>query len=265
MQTSEKTIQESYARALKNAKNNELENNACCAPVSATDDLLMIEELENNACCAPVSTTDDLVIIENEPQSISFGCIRLNDILADNLKTGDTVIDFGSGPGHDLFLAATHIGTSGRAIGVDFTDEMHEELQQKAKEKGFTNIELVKSNIDNINLPDNIADVIISNCVINLAHNKAKVFKEAYRLLKPGGLLIDADIIVDRDLPKSITSNSELWCNCIGGALTQKGYKQHLLNAGFSDIRIEFDPQNLVTFDNKEYSIFSGIIWAKKL
>ncbi|MHA2364745.1 MAG: methyltransferase domain-containing protein [Candidatus Hodarchaeales archaeon] len=244
-------IQKSYKEALKNAKNKSNDNLSCCSP-------------SDTSCCPPSETSGLIKITEEEPQSISFGCIRMNDILNENLKTGNTIIDFGSGPGHDLLLAAKRIGPSGRAIGVDFTDEMHDEVRLKAKENGLTNVELVKSNIENVDLPDGLADVIISNCVINLANSKANVFNEVFRLLKPGGILIDADVISNMDIPEDLRNNKELWCGCTSGALTVDGYKQHLINSGFKDIKVDLDPNDLVTYDNKEFGIFSGIIWAKK-
>jgi ubiquinone/menaquinone biosynthesis C-methylase UbiE len=125
-------------------------------------------------------------------------------------------------------MAARIVGKDGKAIGIDFTDAMIEEAQSVAEKEGLSQVELVKAPIDNVPLPNNIADFIISNCVINLTFNKQKVFDEAFRLLKPGGMLIDADVISDRPLSKDIQSNDELWCSCVGGALTSDEYSKKI-------------------------------------
>ncbi|MFX0062455.1 MAG: methyltransferase domain-containing protein [Candidatus Hermodarchaeota archaeon] len=249
MLITEKKIQESYTKALSKTK---MSKSACCT---------------SSTCCPPSSE----VSIENiqsssdqKSQPISFGCILLEGFLNETLKLGDTVIDFGSGPGHDLMIAARIVGSTGRAIGVDFTDAMIAEAQSMAEKEGFTHVELVKANIEDIPLPDNIADVIISNCVINLALNKANVFKEAFRLLKPGGVLIDADVIAESPLPDEIVNDKELWCSCIGGALTASKYRQLLEAEGFTNISIEIGSKSEVIFDKQEIGILSGVIKAQK-
>ena len=161
-------------------------------------------------------------------------------------------------------IAARIVGSIGRAIGIDFTDAMIAEAQSVAEEEGFSHVELIKANIEDIPLPDNIADVIISNCVINLALNKANVFKEAFRLLKPGGVLINADVIAASPLPDEIVNDKELWCSCIGGALTASKYRQLLEAEGFTNISIEIGTKNDVTFDKQEIGILSGVIKAQK-
>ena len=175
-----------------------------------------------------------------------------------------TVIDFGSGPGKDLLIAAEIIGPKGKAIGVDMTDEMLEELKQNAEKRGLKNVIPHKSDIENINLDSGIADAIISNCVINLTTDKQKTFNEAYRLLKSGGILLDADVIAEEDLGKEIQENNELWCSCVGGALTEEKYIEHLKNAGFVDIQVKYAGRGQVQFDAKTYGIHSGLIYARK-
>ncbi|MFX0206121.1 MAG: methyltransferase domain-containing protein, partial [Candidatus Hodarchaeota archaeon] len=158
-------------------------------------------------------------------QAISFGCLRLEGFIADYVKPGMIVIDFGSGPGHDLFLAARAAGPEGRAIGVDMTEAMNAEVEEKARERGIENVETVQANIENIPLPDRIADVIISNCVICIASNKVNVFNEAFRLLKPGGVLLDADLIADEP--------------CEKGALTMDEHVLILKDIGFENVLVE--------------------------
>ncbi len=181
-------------------------------------------------------------------QEISFGCLRLEGFIADFVKPGMTVIDFGSGPGHDLFLAARAVGPDGRAIGVDMTDEMNKEVEEKARERGIKNVETVKSSIEDIPLPDGIADVIISNCVIVISSNKERVFKEAFRLLKPGGVLLDADLISNED-------------GC-SGALSNDEHKQVLTQIGFETVLVEQGSKNLVT--HKQEGVYSGLVSARK-
>ncbi|OLS27229.1 MAG: Ubiquinone/menaquinone biosynthesis C-methyltransferase UbiE [Candidatus Heimdallarchaeota archaeon LC_3] len=238
----ENEVKRRYADALKNAKTSA--NTECCSPGNE----IFVEDM----------------ITESISEQISFGCVRLEDILKKHIKKGMTVIDFGSGPGHDLFIAAELVGDSGRAIGIDFTDEMINEAKKSASNKGLTNVELIKSNIENINLPDNSADIIISNCVINLATNKESVFKEAYRLLKNGGVLIDADVISSKPLPKEIVNDPKLWCSCIGGALTKEDHEQILQKIGFKNIQVEYTSKEDITFEKTDLGINSAIIWAQK-
>ena len=242
----EEEIQSSYANALNRAKNRQ--ESSCCPPSTSC-----------GCGCAPSVEAP----VTN--QSISFGCLLLETFLSEYVKPGMTVIDLGSGPGHDLMIAARYAGPEGRAIGVDFTDEMIVEAENAARKDGLTNVELVKASIEDIPLPDGIADIIISNCVINLASDKANVFKEAYRLLKPDGLLLDADVIAEKPLTDDIKSNKELWCSCVGGALTIEEHKQVLEEAGFTNIKIELGEKGLVTFENRELGILSGLVIARKL
>ncbi|MFW9997685.1 MAG: methyltransferase domain-containing protein [Candidatus Odinarchaeota archaeon] len=247
MPASEEEIKISYANALKKAKTRQ--EGSCCGPATAT-------------CCPPSEE-----IIDSAPvvdQSISFGCLRLEDIIPLHVKHGMVGIDFGSGPGHDLMLLARAVGPEGRAIGVDMTRDMIVEAESVAEERGLKNVELVKANIEKIPLPDEIADIIISNCVINLASNKENVFKEAYRLLKPGGVLLDADVIAGRPLDENIRNNKELWCSCVGGALTEDRHRQLLEKIGFENISIEYGSKDQVTFDKQEVGIYSGLVSAKK-
>ena len=256
MQNKSKVIQDSYTQALQNAKKNT--DASCCSPTTSIE-----------SCCTPTSGSEILLSNINAEalptdQSISFGCYRLDQILETKLASGQTVIDFGSGPGHDLFLAARKVGSNGRAIGVDFTDAMIQEATSLAKEKGLTQVELVKASIENIPLDDNTADAIISNCVINLSMDKQKVFDEAFRLLKPGGQLIDADIISGGNFTETLKKNNDLWCSCIGGALTETETIKMLQKTGFKDIEVQLGEKSSFIFENKEFESFSAIIYAKK-
>ena len=244
MNIQEETIQQSYSNALKQKKNNS--QSSCCSP-----------QTEAQSCCPPSATSEI-----SEP--VSFGCIYLKPILEDYLEQGMTVIDLGSGAGHDLMIAAELVGPNGKAIGVDFTDDMIEEATDNAQKNNYTNMTLVKANIKEIPLPDNSADVIISNCVINLALDKTQVFNEVFRLLKPGGIMIDADVIATKPLSREIRENPDLWCGCVGGALTEAEHKQILNNIGFTDISVKLGEKHDVQFDAPELAVESGIIFARK-
>ena len=257
MQNKDKVIQTSYTKALEEAKSSKA-STGCCSSDTTT-----------NGCCSTDFGTEILLSsFEKDPlatdQSISFGCYRLDQILQERLKTGDTVIDFGSGPGHDLFLAARVVGSKGKAIGVDFTDAMLEEAGRIAKENGITQVELVKASIDKIPLEDNIANAIISNCVINLTMNKEQVFNEAFRLLKSGGQLIDADVISGGNFSEALKKNNDLWCSCIGGAQTKEETIESLKKAGFVDINVLLGEQGSFTFEGQNYTSYSAIITARK-
>ncbi|MHA2247877.1 MAG: methyltransferase domain-containing protein [Candidatus Hodarchaeales archaeon] len=185
-------------------------------------------------------------------QEISFGCLLLEGFIADFVELGMTVIDFGSGPGHDLFLAARAAGPEGRAIGVDMTEAMNAEVEEKARERGIENVETVQANIEDIPLPDGIADVIISNCVICIASSKENVFKEAFRLLKPGGVLLDADLI----------ANEPSTAGACSGALTMDEHERILLKIGFDNVVVERGTRDIITHEQE--GVYSGLISAKK-
>ena len=158
-------------------------------------------------------------------------------------KPGETVIDLGSGSGMDTFIAALKVGPRGKVIGVDMTDEQRAKAERLRDRHGFLNVTYVKGYIEEAPLPDGLADVVISNGVINLATNKSKVFREAARLLKSGGRLAISDIVTEVQLPESIVCNSTLWAACIGGASQQSHYRQPVEAAGLRLVKVEDNPQ----------------------
>jgi ubiquinone/menaquinone biosynthesis C-methylase UbiE len=162
--------------------------------------------------------------------------------LAD-LREGETVIDFGSGSGMDSFIAALKVGPSGKVVGVDMTDEQLAKAGRLAEFAGFDQVTFLKSYIEATPLRDAMADAVISNGVINLAPNKERVFREAARLLRPGGRLALSDIVTDVQLPEGIVCNSTLWAACIGGAAQQDRYREAIEAAGLRVTRIEPNPQ----------------------
>jgi ubiquinone/menaquinone biosynthesis C-methylase UbiE len=167
----------------------------------------------------------------------SLGCG--NPTALAELKPGETVLDLGSGGGIDVLLSAKHVGPTGKAYGLDTTDEMLALAEENKRKSGLTNVEFLKGEIENIPLPDNSVDVIISNCAINLSSDKDKVFREALRVLKPGGRFAVSDVVVHGDVPTQVSSSMELWVGCIAGALEEMDYANRLAKTGFEAIDIE--------------------------
>ncbi len=167
----------------------------------------------------------------------SLGCGNPTALL--DLKPGDTVLDLGSGGGIDVLLSARRVGPRGKAYGLDMTDEMLEIARENQRKAGVTNVEFLKGEIENIPLPDNSVDVIISNCVINLSADKGRVLREAFRVLKPGGRFAVSDVVRRGELAPEIARSLELWAGCIAGALEEHEYRSLLAAAGFREIGIE--------------------------
>src|SRR4051812_28191468 len=167
----------------------------------------------------------------------SLGCG--NPTALAELKAGEVVLDLGSGGGIDVLLSAKRVGPAGKAYGLDMTDEMLALARENQGSSGLTNVEFLKGEIEQIPLPDNSVDVIISNCVINLSADKDRVLNEACRVLKPGGRFAVSDVVVRGEVPAAIRRNVELWIGCVAGALDESDYRAKLGAAGFSDIDIE--------------------------
>lgn len=167
----------------------------------------------------------------------SLGCG--NPTALAQLQAGEIVLDLGSGGGIDVFLSARRVGPTGKAYGLDMTDEMLALARENQKRAGVENVEFLKGEIENIPLPDNTVDVIISNCVINLSGDKDKVLKEAFRVLKPGGRFAVSDIVTRGEVPEDIRKNVLAWAGCIAGALEESDYAAKLANAGFEAVSIE--------------------------
>jgi ubiquinone/menaquinone biosynthesis C-methylase UbiE len=155
------------------------------------------------------------------------------------LKPGEVVLDLGSGGGIDVLLSARRVGPTGKAYGLDMTDEMLALARENQRKAGVDNVEFLKGEIESIPLPDNSVDVIISNCVINLSADKDRVLHDTFRALKPGGRLAISDIVVRGELPAAIRNQSELWSGCIAGALEESDYRAKLQAAGFEAIDVE--------------------------
>jgi arsenite methyltransferase len=198
----------------------------------------------------------------------SFAGVGYYFHLAD-VKAGETVVDLGSGSGMDTFVAALKVGPRGKVIGVDMTDEQRAKAERLRDRDGFLNVTYVKGYIEEAPLPDGVADVVISNGVINLATDKSKVFREAARLLKSGGRFAISDIVTEVQLPETIVCNSTLWAACIGGAAQQDNYRQLIAAAGLRLATIQDNPQYQFISDNakgasKKFGVKSVSLLALK-
>jgi arsenite methyltransferase len=169
--------------------------------------------------------------------SASMGCGNPTALLA--LEPGQTVLDLGSGGGIDVLLSAKRVGPTGKVYGLDMTDDMLALARDNQQQAGATNVEFLKGTIEAVPLPANAVDVIISNCVINLSSDKDAVFREAFRVLKPGGRFAVSDVVVRGEVPADVRRSMELWVGCIAGALEESDYEARLRAAGFEDISIE--------------------------
>jgi arsenite methyltransferase len=193
------------------------------------------------ACCDPVTSNlyadDQAGQIPAEAMLASLGCG--NPTALASLQPGETVLDLGSGGGIDVLLSARRVGPTGKAYGLDMTDEMLALAEDNKRKSGLTNVEFLRGEIEHIPLPDQSVDVIISNCVINLSADKDQVLREAFRVLKPGGRLAVSDIVTRGEIPPAIRKSVELWVGCIAGALDEQDYLAKLGAAGFTAASIE--------------------------
>ncbi len=212
---------------------------ACCGGAADTD-----------GCCNPITSnlyeSSQTTDIPELAVNASLGCG--NPTALAELKPGDVVLDLGSGGGLDVLLSARRVGPTGKAYGLDMTDEMLALAEENKRKSGLTNVEFLKGEIEHIPLPDQSVDVIISNCVINLSADKDRVLREAFRVLKPGGRLAVSDVVVRGNVPTAIRKSMELWVGCIAGALSDYDYVAKLARAGFEDIGIE--PTRVYSLDD---------------
>ena len=220
-------VQEKYGQAALRVATG---GSSCCGAGSALE-----------GCGDPITAnlydSSQMRPIPEEAVLASLGCG--NPTALAKLSPGETVLDLGSGGGIDVLLSARRVGPAGKAYGLDMTDEMLALAGENQKKAGIENVEFMKGMIENIPLPDNAVDVIISNCVINLSGDKDRVLGEAFRVLKPGGRLAISDVIVRGAVPVDIRKSVELWVGCVAGALEEFEYRDKLFGAGFENIDIE--------------------------
>jgi arsenite methyltransferase len=176
--------------------------------------------------------------LEHIPEQAFLGLGCGNPIAIAELKAGEVILDLGSGAGVDVFLAANKVGPAGKAIGIDMTEEMVDKAKRIAADYGYANVEFRLGEIERLPVEDSSVNAIISNCVINLSTDKSKVFREAYRALKPGGRLTVSDIVSEGVIPDEIKNDPDAWTGCIAGALERQEYLDKIKKAGFADIQI---------------------------
>ncbi len=192
-------------------------------------------------CCDPITSNlynaGEAGEVPAAALQASLGCGNPSTLA--ELKPGETVLDLGSGGGIDVLLSARRVGPSGKAYGLDMTDEMLALAEDNRRRSGLTNVEFLRGEIEHIPLPDNSVDVIISNCVINLSGDKDQVLREAFRVLRPGGRFAVSDVVVRGEVPEMIRRSLELWAGCVAGALSEDEYRSKLAQAGFGAIDVE--------------------------
>lgn len=210
---------------------------------------IALQNKDNNAssCCGAGPVSKEVYTIMSDSYThlegyhpdadLGLGCGLPTQFA--QIRPGDTVVDLGSGAGNDCFIARAETGETGRVIGIDFTPEMVAKAKVNATSRGLSNVEFYQGDIEELPLEDNLADVIVSNCVLNLVPNKAKVFQEIQRVLKPGGHFSISDIVLDGDLPERIRSAAEMYAGCISGAQQMDTYMGQIFRTGFQNISIQ--------------------------
>ncbi|HEY2525942.1 MAG TPA: arsenite methyltransferase [Candidatus Binataceae bacterium] len=219
-------VRENYARAARRVASQE-SGAGCCGTAAP--------------CGNPITSNlyhdSETAALPAEAVAASLGCG--NPTALAELKAGETVLDLGSGGGIDVLLSARRVGPAGKAYGLDMTDEMLALARENQRKAGVGNVEFLKGEIENIPLPDNSVDVIISNCVINLSGDKDRVLAEAFRVLRPGGRFAVSDVVVRGEIPAEIRRSVELWIGCVAGALEESEYRAKLGRAGFAAVEVE--------------------------
>jgi ubiquinone/menaquinone biosynthesis C-methylase UbiE len=218
-------VKEKYGTAARQVS--EASNAACCTP--------------GFSCCGPITTNlyDEAEKIGLPAKAVlaSLGCGNPTALI--ELRPGEIVLDLGSGGGIDVLLSAGRVGPTGKAYGLDMTDDMLALARENQRQAGVENVEFLKGEIEDIPLPDASVDVVISNCVINLSADKGRVLREAFRVLKPSGRFAVSDVVARGEVPEPVRQSMALWVGCIAGALEEEEYKTKLAQAGFTDISVE--------------------------
>jgi arsenite methyltransferase len=236
-QTVADTVKEKYGEAARRVAGGAV--TASCGPSSCCGS-------ERDPVTRDLYDASQLTDLPEKAVRASLGCG--NPTALAQLHPGDIVLDLGSGGGIDVLLSAKRVGATGKAYGLDMTDDMLTLARENQKKSAIDNVEFLKGEIENISLPDCTVDVIISNCVINLSADKDRVLREAFRVLKPGGRLAVSDVVVRGTVPDAVRKNMLLWVGCIAGALEESDYKTKLATAGFESIEIE--PTRVYTIED---------------
>jgi SAM-dependent methyltransferase len=240
-----------------------------------------------SSCCGATTTSNKVYNIMMDDYSDTDGYVSDADLgLGCGLPTqfakiskGDTVIDLGSGAGNDCFVARHETGVEGKVIGIDFTSIMIEKARFNAEKLGYNNVEFREGDIDNMPVSDAVADVVVSNCVLNLVPNKNKVINEIYRVLKPGGHFSISDIVLVGNLPETLKGDAEMYAGCVAGAIQKTDYLQHIEDAGFANVSLQkekpitipddilikhLSQEQINEFHSADIGIFSITVYAEK-
>lgn len=234
--------------------------------------------VNNTSCCGGgCCSSSDIRFTMNEDYSnlkgyesiadFGLGCGLPTEFAS--LREGDTVIDLGSGAGNDCFVARAYTGKSGRVIGIDFTPEMTDKAKQNASKLGYSNVEFHTGDIENMPVPDQVADVVISNCVLNLLPSKEKIFHEIFRVLKPGGHFCISDVVLNGELPADLKENVEFYTGCIAGAIQKDRYLEYITRAGFIHIAVQKEnqivlPESVADQSEVTFSVLSVTVTGEK-
>jgi arsenite methyltransferase len=227
-QSLQEAVREKYAQAAIRGASGQ---SSCCGTSPAS----------NSCGCDPITAN---LYEDHEASAVPEGALRAslgcgNPTALAGLQPGETILDLGSGGGIDVLLSARRVGPMGKAYGLDMTDEMLALAEENKRNSGLQNVEFLKGEIENIPLPDDSIDVIVSNCVINLSGDKDLVFQEAFRVLRPGGRFAISDVVVRGEVPQEIRKSIELWVGCVAGALSETDYREKLAAAGFESVDVE--------------------------
>ncbi len=245
------------------------------------------KETNMSSCCGSGSCSTEVYNIMSEDYStlagynpnadLGLGCGLPTEFAL--MKEGDTVIDLGSGAGNDCFVARKFVGESGKVIGIDFTPEMIERARNNAETLGFNNVEFRQGDIEQMPVAANRADVVVSNCVLNLVPNKKNVINDIFRVLKPGGHFSISDVVLKGELPLSLKDTAEMYAGCVSGAIQKTAYLQFIEDAGFVNIKVQkekeiiiptdiletyLSPTQMEEYRNMEIGIFSVTVYAEK-
>ncbi len=257
-------VKEKYSKIAKQGK---VENaSSCCGATTPTNKVY-------NIMMDDYSQTEGYV----EDADLGLGCGLPTQFA--KIEKGDTVIDLGSGAGNDCFVARYETGETGKVIGIDFTPIMIKKARENAEKLGFNNVEFREGDIDDMPVSNNVADVVVSNCVLNLVPNKQKVINEIYRVLKPGGHFSISDIVLVGNLPEALRQDAEMYAGCVAGAIQKEDYLQYIKDAGFTNITIQkektivipndilskyLSEEEITAFNNGTTGIFSITVYAEK-
>ena len=226
---------------------------------------IAVQSREENetGCCGSAcgcATVDEAIMAEDyttlkgyvADADLGLGCGLPTEFA--HIKDGDVVVDLGSGAGNDAFIARSVAGANGKIIGIDFTEKMVAKARMNAGKLGFNNVEFLQGDIESIPLSDNVADVVVSNCVLNLVPDKAKAFAETFRILKPGGHFSVSDIVLKGDLPEALRASAEMYAGCVSGAIQQEAYLQVVKEAGFTGIKLQ--KERRITIPDEILSVY---------